>query len=49
MFEFLQLAAQQRQPPQHKENNGLALPKEEETDSFLPDAPTPSVECETSV
>lgn len=48
------LSAQQRQPVQHKENNGLAFAQEdeawqEETDSFLPEAHTPFVERETAV
>uniref|UniRef100_A0A8C4IKQ5 Solute carrier family 5 member 6 n=1 Tax=Dicentrarchus labrax TaxID=13489 RepID=A0A8C4IKQ5_DICLA len=41
-------------PPQVKERNGLAFPKEDgpspdETESFLPEAHTPFVECETAV
>nr|XP_046268766.1 solute carrier family 5 member 6 [Scatophagus argus] len=43
------LSAQQGQPPQHKESNGLAFPSQEETDSFLPEAHTPFVERETTV
>ncbi|XP_070835603.1 solute carrier family 5 member 6 isoform X1 [Chaetodon trifascialis] len=48
------LSAQPRQPPQHKESNGLAFPQEDgpsqgETESFLPDAHTPFVEHETAV
>lgn len=47
---FLQLSAQQRQPPHHKESNGLGLSQEdgqsqEEMDAFLPRF----LECETAV
>ncbi|KAM9341122.1 sodium-dependent multivitamin transporter-like [Symphorus nematophorus] len=48
------LSAQQRQPPLHKETNGLVFPKDdgpspEETESFLLEAHTPFVERETTV
>nr|XP_020463648.1 LOW QUALITY PROTEIN: sodium-dependent multivitamin transporter-like [Monopterus albus] len=47
-------SSQQRQPPQHKDGNGLAIqledkPPQEETESFLPDAGTPFSEYETCV